>query len=88
MKFILEKTCSACPEQYDVYLDGTRVGYLRLRHGVFTCKYPDSSGEIIYIGYPKGDGIFDDDERDTYIRQALIHIMDYLDIKDMEYKIK
>ena len=38
--FIVEMTCFACPEQYDVFLDGEQVGYLRLKHGVFRCDYP------------------------------------------------
>jgi hypothetical protein len=34
LDFVL--TCSACPEQMDVYRLGQQVGYLRLRHGHFT----------------------------------------------------
>jgi len=32
-KLTLNKTCGACPEQYDVFLEGENVGYMRLRHG-------------------------------------------------------
>lgn len=42
--FILEQTCYAYPEQYDVFLDGKQVGYLRLRHGYFRCDYPNCGG--------------------------------------------
>ncbi len=43
------KTCSACPEQYDVYDEhGKLVGYVRLRGGRLTCDYPDVDGELIY----------------------------------------
>lgn len=42
------KTCSACPEQYDVEYDGKQVGYIRLRYGGLTVEYPDVGGEIIY----------------------------------------
>ncbi len=42
-------TCSACPEQYDVFDDnGKQVGYVRLRYGGLTCEYPDVGGEYIY----------------------------------------
>ena len=42
-------TCSACPEQYDVFdSDGSIVGYVRLRWGGLTCEYPDVGGEVIY----------------------------------------
>lgn len=37
----LRQTCAACPEQYDAYLNGELVGYLRLRHGHFRVRtYP------------------------------------------------
>ena len=71
MEFKLKMTCSACPEQYDVFYNDEQVGYLRLRHGVFTCSYPDVGGEKIYEAYPKGDGSFDYDERDYYIMKGI-----------------
>lgn len=57
-------TCFACPEQYDVKTpDGATVGYLRLRHGHFRADCPDVGGDTVYSSTPKGDGVFDDDER-------------------------
>jgi len=57
-------TCSACPEQYDVFdKNNDQVGYLRLRHGYFRADVPDCGGETVYESETKGDGIFDDDER-------------------------
>ena len=57
-------TCQACPEQYDVFLEGKQVGYVRLRWGVLRCGYPDVVGEIVY--YHEFDdglqGCFDGDE--------------------------
>ena len=42
-------TCSACPEQYDVFDSGENiVGYVRLRYGGLSCEYPDVGGEEIY----------------------------------------
>lgn len=67
----LIKTCSACPEQYDVYKGKMRIGYLRLRHGFFRADYPDCGGETVYEAEPKGDGIFEDDERDKYLNEAV-----------------
>lgn len=41
-------TCGACPEQYDVFLEGKQVGYVRLRWASLSCYYPDYGGETIY----------------------------------------
>ena len=70
-QFTLVLTCGACPEQYDVFLAGEQVGYLRLRHGFFTARYPDCGGEIIYESQPNGDGLFDSDERAFYLDEAI-----------------
>lgn len=63
-------TCSACPQQWDAYLDNKQVGYLRLRHGCFTVSYPDVGGEEVYCSYPRGDGSFEEDERDQELDRA------------------
>lgn len=76
MKIELIRTCTACPEQYDVMLDEEQVGYLRLRHGRFTVEYPDCGGELIFEAYPKGDGIFMEDERSVYLGWAMAAIID------------
>jgi hypothetical protein len=68
-------TCSACPEQYDVFYnendEDIKIGYLRLRHGRFYAAYPDCGGEIVYVDHPKGDGIFDDEEREEQLTNAV-----------------
>lgn len=66
----LVQTCGACPEQYDAFYDGKRVGYLRLRHGSFRVEVPDCGGDTVYSANPKGDGVFSGDERDKYLRKA------------------
>lgn len=66
--FRLNKTCIACPEQYDVYYNDHEVGYLRLRHGVFTV---DCFDKQVYTANPEGDGVFMDEERDLYLTEAL-----------------
>lgn len=72
MKLKLVLTCGACPEQYDVFFDEKEVGYLRLRHGLFRAE---CHGEVVYRAELKGDGCFQDDERDFYLNQACIAIM-------------
>lgn len=49
LKFV--KTSDACPEQYDVYNShGTKVAYIRLRFGFFTCslRYNNVQGRTVY----------------------------------------
>lgn len=67
-------TCSACPEQYDVFDGDTQVGYLRLRHGWFRADVPICGGEMVYDAYPRGDGAFEDDERMHYLTEAVAAI--------------
>lgn len=71
----LKRTCWACPEQYDAFIGSEPVGYLRLRHGRFTVRYPDVDGELIYSADPEGDGIFEDFERDYFLRFAVDAIL-------------
>jgi hypothetical protein len=73
-RIVLEQTCCACPEQYDAKLDGALVGYLRLRHGRFRVDYPECGETTVLVGYPKGDGIFEDDERDRWLAKAKVAI--------------
>lgn len=75
-------TCQACPEQYDVFLGGEEVGYLRLRHGAFRAWYPNfMSDEIVYSANPKGDGIFYPEERDHYLTEAVKALLERHKIK-------
>lgn len=71
----LVQTCGACPEQYDMYLDGRNVGYFRLRHGYFRAEYVPTN-ETVFSGEPKGDGIFECDERDFWLKSAIKAIID------------
>ena len=64
-------TCGACPEQYYAFEGDKQVGYLRLRHGCFTVECPDCGGDEVYSASPVGDGIFEEDERDYYLRFAV-----------------
>jgi hypothetical protein len=65
-------TCGACPEQYDVFYEEKQIGYLRLRHGRFYAEYVYlGASEIVYVAHPKGDGIFDDSERQEQLTKAI-----------------
>ena len=77
-KLILE--CRAFPEAYDVFIDNKEIGYLRLRHGYFKAIYylKDEDGEAVYDAEPKGDGEFDDDEREYYLNKAIEEIDKYI----------
>lgn len=67
----LELTCPAFPEQYDAYAPQEHlVGYLRLRHGLFTVEAPDEGGQTVYRATPRGEGAFTDAERPFYLRRA------------------
>lgn len=85
--FVLELTCEAYPEQYYVYLDNKKVGYLRLRDGIFRCDYPDWGKKTIYIAYPEGRGLFKDEERHRYLQDALSALAKKLKIKNFDYEI-
>lgn len=67
----LKLTCSAFPEQYEAFRGGVQVGYLRLRHGTFRVDYPDVGGKTIYTAEPQGDGFFEKDEREHFLRKAV-----------------
>ena len=74
---VLELGCGACPEQYDVFHNDEYIGYMRLRHGMFTAMMGDDY-ELVYREYPKGDGIFETDEREKYLTEAVAAIKEYL----------
>ena len=77
----LHLTCMACPKQYDAFLDGQQVGYLRLRHGRFTVEVPTVGGYIAYVAEDMdGDGRFTDDERPRYLQIAAQVIAASLDL--------
>lgn len=71
-QFNFVQTCEACPEQYDVFLDGDLVGYVRLRWGELYCTYPNVMGKQVYT-YSMGDGITGafrtDDERNFHLEE-------------------
>jgi len=72
----LQQTCSACPEQYNVSIDGNCIGYLRLRHGYFYAESPGPGGTRVFESQPRGDGSFEFDEREHHLTLAVhaIHL--------------
>ena len=80
----LVKTCNACPEQYDVYAGNKMVAYMRLRHGSFTVEVPDCGGKLLFTAFPKGDGMFDDDERLYFLTKAIVNIQHHY-LNDDDY---
>ena len=83
----LERTCTACPEQYDVYdWAGNQVAYLRLRHGYFRVRVPDYGGTVVYEAQPEGDGIFSGGERQHYLTEAILAVQAYLLNREWEVK--
>lgn len=61
-------TCGACPEQYEAFLCGRKVGYLRLRWGEFSVRVPDELGREVYAATTGGqyDGTFGSQEDRVY----------------------
>lgn len=85
MKYTLNRTCFACPEQYDLEDDdGNCVAYFRLRHGSFTVDCPDYGGVRVYMASPKGDGIFEEDERNHYLNEAFKAIAKHYGVSHIE----
>lgn len=72
----LDCTCGACPEQYDVFKNNEKVGYLRLRHGYFYASC--LGGQIVYESNTKGDGCFMLEERDFHLNNAIEAINKYI----------
>lgn len=76
--YILDLTCFACPEQYDVFdQEGNQVAYFRLRHGTFRAEVPDVGGVTVYTAQPEGDGIFTKDERQKYLTEAILAVQKF-----------
>ena len=68
--------CLACPEAWSVHLDEREVGYLRLRHGHFTARFPDHNGKMVFeTTQIQGDGCFSDEkERMRSLKKAITRI--------------
>jgi hypothetical protein len=74
----LELTCFMCPEQWDVYRDCAKVGYIRLRHGDLRVDYPDCGGKTLldFSSGAYGDGAFDTEELRNFYLLKLVKAID------------
>ena len=72
-----EKTCSACPEQYEVFKGPKQVGYIRLRHGCLTAYYPNNHSECIYRHSFNDEwkGYFDNEDERTFFLHEICEII-------------
>ena len=64
-RYRFHQTCFACPEQYDMFLDGTEIltGYVRLRHGNLSFEFPNVRGETLFFHkFSEPLGIFENEE--------------------------
>ena len=47
--YFFERTCNACPEQYEVYnKQGKHLAYIHLRWGYLYAVCPDIGGTVVY----------------------------------------
>ena len=66
---LLFKGGGMCPEQYNVFLDGKEVAYVRLRHGYLSVQVP--FGTVVAVWEDTmGDGCFDDIERMPFLNRC------------------
>jgi len=82
LRFVL--TCSACPEQYDVFLDGKQIGYIRLRWGHLRADYPDCGGRSVYsseIGDGEWTGCFTDEKERIFHLTKIAEILNKAHVK-------
>jgi hypothetical protein len=53
-------TCMACPEQYDVFKNESKVGLLEVAPRQVQGRLPGRGGKTVYESKTEGDGIFED----------------------------
>jgi hypothetical protein len=73
-------TCIACPEQYDVYIEGNCIAYIRLRFGQLICTMPFGRKTIFEHSFEdsyKGE-FTNDKERKYYLALISSKIMENL----------
>lgn len=79
---IFKQTCSACPEQYDVFdKDGKQVAYIRLRWGSLYVECPDVGGETVYeadVGHGFTGGFRSENERRMHLYRIANAITEWI----------
>lgn len=79
------RTSFACPEEYDIFENKKKVGYMRYRWGKVTVYSPDVNGKVL-ISHKYGNemsGLFEDqDTRDLFLDIASMAVADELGLYD------
>ena len=82
MSLRFEKTCDACPEQYDVFDGDKEVGYVRLRFSHLYASCPSVGGKVVYeatIGESGWDGCFENEaQREFHLGEIETAIEDWI----------
>lgn len=82
---LFQMTCSACPEQYDVWYNEKQIGYIRLRWGILRAYYPSHMGDKVYeaiIGDGEWQGHFsNEEERIEHLSNIAKVLKNWLDLK-------
>lgn len=82
--FDLVKTSSEFPEQYDVFKDGHRCGYIRIRYGFIETDYwPEGTDYMAPTVYQERIsttpiGKLPDEHREMYLKRGLDRLESYL----------
>lgn len=77
----LIESCGACPESYDVFHKGEYIAHFRLRHGRFAIWDETVGIEVYSTTDVQGDGVFEYDERDPMLSQAVEFVMTWFHIE-------
>jgi len=80
-KLTLIKTCEACPEQYNVFRDEDKVGYIRLRNGFLSVYCPDCFKKCVYskkFNNENLDWFKSEKERKKYLNLCKQRIKEFL----------
>lgn len=72
-----ERTCIACPSQWDIYTDTGRYIYVRFRHGDFSACLDEVFGETLFEW--SSDDMYDGCMTDEEMMNML---SDYLDFSN------
>lgn len=79
---LFKLTCSACPEQYDVFDGDKKIGYVRLRHGSLSVDNEVIEKGIWHTDSVHGDGEFDDQERPYFLAKIAFLLLKEFNLID------
>lgn len=79
-EYKLIQTSIACPQQFSVIKENKEVAYFRLRHGKFSASIVEDDGRFtkIYETMVLGDGVFEEEEEEIELKNAVEKIDEYL----------